>query len=148
MRNRERHMQSAAVFMILRKKEQILLLQRQATGWMDGQFSVPAGTLDADETVKSAATREALEEVGVMISPHDVIYAHTMHCKTGNSAWMGHFFVADNWQNEPHICEPDKHSQVMWCEINALPDNLIAYVRQALTMITRGESYSEFGWKS
>ena len=71
-----------------------------------------------------------------------------MHCKTGNSAWMGHFFVADNWKNEPRICEPDKHSQVMWCEINALPDNLIAYVRQALTMIARGESYSEFGWES
>ena len=61
---------------------------------------------------------------------------------------MGHFFVADNWKNEPRICEPDKHSQVMWCEINALPDNLIAYVRQALTMIARGESYSEFGWES
>ncbi len=146
MSERERHMQSAAVFMILRKGKQVLLLQRKATGWMDGQFSVPAGALDADETVKSAAIREALEEVGVTVQPHAVVHAHTMHCKTGPAAWMGHFFVTESWQGEPRVCEPDKHSQVLWCETDTLPDNLIPYVRQALEMIERGVSYSEFGW--
>ena len=143
---RERHMQSAAVFMILRKNTQVLLLQRQATGWMDGQFSFPAGALDAGETIKSAAIREAFEEVGVTILPQDVTYAHMMHCKTGASAWAGHFFTSVKWGGEPRICEPDKHGEIAWCEMTTLPENLIPYVRQALEMIARGEAYSEFGW--
>jgi 8-oxo-dGTP pyrophosphatase MutT (NUDIX family) len=146
MSNRERHMQSAAVFVILRKGERVLLLQRMATGWMDGQFSVPAGALDAGETIKTAAIRETLEEVGTIVHPHDAIHAHTMHCKTGSATWMGHFFVVESWQGEPHICEPDKHTQVLWCEVNTLPDNLIPYVRQALDLIKQGVNYSVFGW--
>ncbi len=148
MGERERHMQSAAVFVILRKEAQVLLIQRKATGWMDGQFSVPAGALVADETVKSAALREVHEEIGVFIQPDDAVYAHVMHCKTGSAAWMGHFFVADCWQGEPRICEPDKHSLLLWCEATALPDNLIPYVRQALDMIEQAVAYSEYGWSN
>ncbi|HWT64444.1 MAG TPA: NUDIX domain-containing protein [Ochrobactrum sp.] len=146
MTERERHMQSAAVFMILRKNTQVLLLQRKATGWMDGQFSVPAGALDAGETVQAAAIREALEEVGVTIQTLNTRYAHTMHCKTGSAVWMGHFFTASEWLGEPHLCEPDKHSKTKWCEITSLPENLIPYVKQALEMIERDVAYSEFGW--
>lgn len=148
MSERERHMQSAAVFMILRKNSQVLLLQRKSTGWMDGQFSVPAGALDAGETVKFAAIRETFEEVGITIQPHDATHAHTMHCKTGSAAWMGHFFTAAKWQGEPCVCEPDKHSEVAWCELASLPENLIPYVRQALEMIDRSATYSEFGWSN
>lgn len=146
MAERERYMQSAAVFMILRKDTQVLLLQRQATGWMDGQFSVPAGALDAGETIKSAAIREALEEVGVTIRPQDAACAHIMHCKTGASAWVGYFFTAVKWEGEPRVCEPEKHGGIVWCEIKALPENLIPYVRKALEMIEYGEAYSEYGW--
>lgn len=147
MNERKRHMQSAAVFMILRKGEHVLLLQRKATGWMDGQYSVPAGALDAGETVKSAAIREAFEEVGVTILQSDAVHAHAMHCKTGSGAWMGHFFIVENWHGEPRVCEPDKHSQVLWCKSDALPDDIIPYVEQALKMIGQGISYSEFGWR-
>lgn len=146
MAERERYMQSAAVFMILRKDTQVLLLQRQATGWMDGQFSVPAGALDAGETIKNAAIREALEEVGVIIRPQDAAYAHMMHCKTGASVWAGCFFTAVKWKGEPRVCEPEKHGGIVWCEIKVLPENLIPYVQQALEMIARGEAYSEYGW--
>ena len=146
MNDRVRHMQSAAVFIVLQKDSQVLLLQRKATGWMDGQYSVPAGTLDPDETIKDAAIREVLEEIGVIVHPQDISYAHTMHCKTGAAVWMGHFFTTTNWQNGPKVCEPDKHSEVLWCDLGELPDNVIPYVKQALENISLGVSYSEFGW--
>lgn len=148
MGERKRYMQSAAVFMILRKDTQILLLQRQFTGWMDGHFSFPAGALEAGETVKSAAIREALEEVGVTVRPQDATFAHMMHCKTGSSAWTGYFFTSVKWVGEPRVCESDKHADILWCESTMLPDNLIPYVRQAVEMIDRGEAYSEFGWEN
>lgn len=49
--------------------------------------------------------------------------------------------------DKPRVCEPDKHSQVLWCKSDALPDDIIPYVEQALKMIEQGISYSEFGWR-
>ncbi len=146
MNKRVRHMQSAAVFMVLRKDAQVLLLQRKATGWMDGQYSLPAGALDAGETLREAAIREALEEVGIVVDASDAVHVHMLHCKTGADVWTGHFFLVNHWQGEPKICEPDKHADVMWCDMSALPENLIPYVRQALQQIALGKAYSEYGW--
>ncbi len=40
----------------------------------------------------------------------------------------------------------DKHGDLRWCAVEALPAETIPYVRQALIAMSRGERYSEFGW--
>ncbi|WP_219762451.1 NUDIX hydrolase [Neoroseomonas alba] len=143
---RLRHMHSASVFVALMQGSEICLLRRKATGWLDGQFSLPAGGLDAGETIASAARREAEEEVGVWVAPSALHYAHTLHSQTDGSDWVGHFFVATEWSGIPRICETDKHCDLMWRAANALPDETIPYVRQALRCIAQGDRYSEYGW--
>ena len=69
MSGRIRHQLSAAVFVVLARGGAVCLMRRVATGWMDGLLSLPAGALEAGETLRAAAAREAAEEVGVTIDP-------------------------------------------------------------------------------
>ncbi len=144
--DRVRHQLSAAVFVALVKDGTVCMLRRVATGWLDGQVSLPAGALEAGETLRQAAAREAKEEIGVQVLPSDLRHAHTVHSSTDGSDWTGHFFIADAWAGEPRICEPDKHDDLRWESLAGLPINTIPYVRQALIAIGQAESYSEFGW--
>ena len=122
------------------------MLKRKGTGWMDGSYSIPAGGLDAGETIQTAAIREAYEEVGVEISSDDLEHVHTLHSKTGGQTWVGHFFRTTRWEGLPRLRELDKHSDLQWRLLNALPAETIPYVGQALSCVAAGKTYSEFGW--
>jgi 8-oxo-dGTP diphosphatase len=125
--SRLRHKQSASVFVALMRGAEVCLLRRKGTGWMDGSFSLPAGGLDADETIAFAASREVEEEIGVRIMPSDLQYAHTLHSLTEGSGWVGHFFTSTEWSGIPRLCEPDKHSDLIWRSIHDLPGETIPY---------------------
>jgi 8-oxo-dGTP pyrophosphatase MutT (NUDIX family) len=113
---------------------------------MDGLFSLAAGALEAGETIATAASREAQEELGVRLVPSSMRHAHTLHSLTDRADWVGHFFVATGWLGVPTLCEPGKHADLTWRPLHDLPGDLIPYVRQALTCIAAGIPYSEFGW--
>lgn len=40
------------VAVIVQQEDQILLLKRANTGWMDGFWGMPGGSLDPDETIQ------------------------------------------------------------------------------------------------
>lgn len=132
--------------MVLMRGQEVCLLRRKGTGWMDGLFSLAAGALEAGETIASAASWEAQEELGVEVFPASTRYAHTLHSLTDGTGWVGHFFVATEWLGRPTLCESEKHSDLTWRHLQDLPDDLIPYVRQALSCIAEGIPYSEFGW--
>ncbi len=74
----------AAVHVFLRRSDQVLLLLRHDTGYMDGCYSVVAGHLDGDEEVVTAAIREAREEAGIEIPPSDVKVVGVMHRRSSD----------------------------------------------------------------
>jgi 8-oxo-dGTP pyrophosphatase MutT (NUDIX family) len=143
---KKRHQLSASVFVMLVKDEKICMLRRHGTGWMDGSFSIPAGGLDAGETVQAAAIREAYEEVGVRIAPDDLHYVHTLHSKTNGNTWLGHFFQTAHWDGAAALREPDKHADLQWWPVDDLPPETIPYVRQAILAVAAQNPYSEYGW--
>lgn len=144
--SRIRHRHSAAVFIVLMQGEDVCLLRRIGNGWMDGLFSIPAGGLEAGETIAFAALREAEEEVGVQVAPSSLRHVHALHSLTDGMDWVGHFFIATEWSGIPRLREPDKHCDLQWRTVRDLPDEMIPYVRQALLCIDQGIRYSEFGW--
>ena len=67
------------VHLLFIQDNKILLARRFNTGYRDGEYSVSAGHLDGNETVRAAAAREAEEEVGVRIEAGDIRFSSVMH---------------------------------------------------------------------
>lgn len=134
-----------SVYVFLVKDGKILLLRRANTGYEDGNYGLPAGHADGNETGRAATAREALEEVGVKIELDDLEFAHTMH-RLQNDERVDYFFAAKNWQGKPKNMEPEKCDDVSWFPLNDLPPNTIPYIKQAIESWQNGVYYSEF-WK-
>lgn len=137
----------SAVYLILFKKNKILLLRRFNTGWMDGKYSLIAGHLDGSESVTNAMIREAYEETGIKITRENLIPATVIHRKTPDQEYIDFFFVARKWIGEPIICEPNKSDDLSWYSINKLPDNTLPYIKEAINNYHNLIPFSESGWK-
>ncbi|MET0779565.1 MAG: NUDIX domain-containing protein [Candidatus Saccharimonadales bacterium] len=137
-----------AVYLILRRGDQVLLMRRCNTGYQDGKYSLPAGHLDGDESASAAMVREAKEEAGITVAPDDLTLVHTMHrrAEEGTHERMDLFFEAIVWQGEPQVTEPDKCDDAQWFDAVKLPDNTVEVVVQALRAVANHEPYSECGF--
>ena len=136
-----------AVHLFLLRGQEILLLRRYNTGYEDGNYSIPAGHLDGNEEVKAAAIREAKEECGIDLSPTELSLAGVMHRRSFDER-IDFFVVARNWQGEIVNAEPDKCDELIWVDLDKLPDNMIPYVRQAISNYRRNEWFDSFGWEA
>jgi len=141
----ERFKLISAVHLFLIKDNKILLSRRFNTGYQDGNYSVPAGHLDGDETATSAMTREALEEACIKIQPEDLEVIHVMHRKS-DAERIDFFLIAKKWEGEIRIGEPKKCDDLSWFPLDNLPNNVIPYVSSAIKNYQNRVSYSEFGW--
>jgi 8-oxo-dGTP pyrophosphatase MutT (NUDIX family) len=140
----------AASYMLLIKDNQTFLIKRSNTGYRDGEWSLPAGKVDAGESFTEAAVREAFEEVGVTVDAQDMHYALTMHRKSDNApgeAWVDVMFVCHEWLGEPHNAEPHKHGEGAWFGLDALPQELMEYQHALINAYNNKQTYFEFGWK-
>ena len=122
---------------------QILLLRRFNTGFRDGEYSVPAGHLDGGETVMEAGVREAKEEVDVDLDVNDMVFSSVMH-RIEDDERVDFFVHVRKWRGEPFNAEPDKCDDLRWEDIDALPTNIIPYVKQALENHLNGVPFDEY----
>ena len=125
------------------RENQILLLRRFNTGFRDGEYTVPAGHMDGGETVMQAAIREGKEEVGVDIAEQNMTFSTVMH-RIEDEERVDFFVQVHKWEGEPFNAEPDKCDDVRWVELNALPDNPVPYVRQALNNHQHNIPFDEY----
>jgi 8-oxo-dGTP diphosphatase len=143
----ERYRSIVDVHLVLVSDGRVLLTRRANTGFADGLLHLVSGHLEAGEDVVAAAAREAEEEVGVLLRPQDLECVHVMHHRNEVQARVGFFFRATRWQGEPVNREPEKCSELVWCPLDRLPDDVIAYPAEALRRIGRGEQFSLHGWE-
>lgn len=137
----ERYKIKVAVYIFLIKENKILLARRVNTGWQDGNYGIPAGHIESDETMVDGAIREMKEEAGVTVKPEDMKYIHTMHRK---GRYIDIFFTASAWEGEPHIVETDKCDDMNWFPLNDLPKNIIPSVKHAIQNFLDHVTFSEF----
>lgn len=123
----------------------ILMGRRQNTGFADGAYHVPAGHLEAGESVVQALIREAREEIGISVAPEAAEFSHVMH-NSSSGGRIACFFSVRQWDGTPTNCEPDKCGELRWFPLDDLPTNMIGYCRTALQHISAGEPFSTYGW--
>lgn len=136
-----------AVYLVLRRDDNILLLRRANTGYQDGTYSVIAGHLDGDELAKEGMVREAKEEAGITIDPKSLKLAHVVHRLTRNQPEQERidlFFETTEWEGEVTNVEPEKCDDLSWHPVTNLPDSMLPLVRNVINSITQGINYSEY----
>ncbi len=134
-----------AVHLFLLRESQVLLLRRYNTGYGDGQYSVVAGHVDGGEEITAAMAREAREEAGIAIALGDLEVVGVMHRRSAEER-IDFFLVARRWTGEITNREPDKCDELAWFDLDALPANVIPYVRRALDNYRAGRLFDSFGW--
>jgi len=143
------------VALILKKDNKILLFKRNISGKIAfGSLALPGGTVENDETIIQAACREAKEEIGITINPHDLSIVHVIRLREKFNAATNatqqililYFAEVNKWTGEPTNMEPHKHSDLVWADSHELPDNIFPLNKDALHCIARGIFYAEHGW--
>jgi ADP-ribose pyrophosphatase YjhB (NUDIX family) len=137
-----------ASYLVFRRDNKVLMLRRANTGYRDGQYSLPSGHFEANESARACGVREAKEEVGVSISPKDLRFMHVISRKAieGDHERVDFFFEVLKYSGTLQNCEPEKCDNLGWFALDNLPENTIPEVRQALAGLQDGIYYSELGF--
>ena len=135
----------ASLYLILIKDGKILLMRRKNTGFEDGNYGLPSGHLEDNESLTQGLSREIQEEIGIDIHPSDLQLVHIMHRKQ-NDIRLDFFFTTNIQTTEPRNNEPEKCDDVQWFSLNNLPPNTIPYIREAMNNYLNKITYSEIGW--
>ena len=136
-----------AVYLVLRRDDEVLLLRRANTGYQDGKYSIIAGHLDGDELATDGMAREAKEEAGITVDPKNLKLVHTAHRLSRNQVGQERidlFFETATWQGDVTNTEPDKCDDLSWYSLDNLPDNILPFVKLVLTDIAHDVNYSEY----
>lgn len=136
-----------ASYLILIEDDKILLQRRQNTGYEDGNYSIPAGHLEENESVTGCLIREIKEETDLDIKAEDVDLVHTMH-RRENDIRIDLFFITKKYQGKIRNAEPEKCDDLSWFPLDNLPENTVPYIKQAIESYLNKTPYSERGWEN
>ena len=140
----EREKFLSAIYLIIKNKEgKILLQRRQGTKLWPGFLALPAGHIDEKENAYDAAIREAKEELGIDISIDNIIDTFVVNRR--NKSLMPYYdiyFEINEYSGEIKISEPEKCSEIVWCDINNLPEDMIDFEIEAMRNNQKGIKFS------
>ena len=126
----ERFQVVPAAYVFLRRGDEVLLQLRKDTGYYDGYWAAgAAGHVEADESVLEAASRETLEELGVVVQSADLVPLTAMHRTTTRreiDQRVDFFFECRAWAGEPALQE-DKAADLGWFPIASLPADVVPH---------------------
>lgn len=140
------HLYSAA-YMIMRQHQSVLLSRRCNTGFKDGWYTLPAGHCRPRELIKNCVIREAAEELGVNLQPHNITVLSVIHRPNKRREYMDFFCEVRAWDGEICNLEPDKCDDLQFFPADSLPEKTIDYVKVGLENALSGVPFAEAGWE-
>ncbi len=124
----------SAVHIILINDNKILLQKRKGSKLWPGYYALPAGHIDEGETQYDALVREAKEELGIEINLNDIINNYVVLRRNffeidGKilEPYIDYYFEIKKYNGVPKIIEEDKCDELLWADVNNLPEPFINY---------------------
>ncbi|WP_405535854.1 NUDIX domain-containing protein [Streptomyces sp. NBC_00075] len=119
----------AAVIVHDRTAGRVVLLRRGPNARIcQGMWDLPMGKSEPGEPITETAVRELYEETGLRVNPESLSVAHVVHGAKGVEAPNGYLtvvFATHTWTGEPENREPEKHAEVCWADVDALPGEFV-----------------------
>jgi len=144
-----RAMFGSAVYAVLSDGDRVLLMRRAGSGYHDGELGLPAGHLDGGEDAVTGLVRELREELTIDADPAACTLATVLHRaaeKPGDAEYLDLVFTVDRWRGEPEIGEPAKCAELVWSHRDALPADVIPYIRTTLEAVRANARLVLIGW--
>jgi len=134
----------SSIYLIIKNSEgKILLQRRQGTKLWPGFLALPAGHVDEGEDVYEAAIREAREELSITITKDDIIDTFAVNRKNKSlPPYFDVYFELKSYQGEISINEPEKCSELVWADINDMPEDMIDFEAIAIKNNIKGIKFS------
>ena len=140
----EREKFLSAVYLILKNEQGEILLQRRTnTNLWENYLGLPAGHVDKGENVCQAIIREAKEELDIEISMEDLIDVFMVNRKNKSlDPYFDVYFEVSKYKGQIKINEPDKCKELIWCNPEKLPDDMIDFEKEAIENNKEGIKFS------
>lgn len=137
-----------AVRLIVEEEGKMLFLRQ--TKKNGGRYSLIGGNVEENEFAREALAREAQEEAGIHVEPHDLRLVHVLHRHKlkKDETLLVLYFRAEQFHGEPSALETKKFKDVQWLPVGNLPKEVSKATLHVLQGIRRGEIYSEFPARS
>ncbi|WP_136193496.1 NUDIX hydrolase [Actinomyces procaprae] len=120
---------------------EVLLQLRRNTGFMDGHWAAGiAGHVEPGESVTAAAVREGAEELGLDVTPGDLVPLTAMHRSNAiggpaREQRADFFFTLNRWRGTPTIQEPAKCGGLKWFALDDLPEPIAPHELSVLRLL-------------
>ncbi|WP_165990320.1 NUDIX domain-containing protein [Streptomyces sp. YIM 98790] len=144
---------SAAVVVHDAEAGRVVMLRRgPRAAFGRGLWDLPVGKCEPGEPVTAAAVRELREETGLRVRAEDLRLAHVVHAARGAEAPGGFVtvvFTVRRWSGEPVNREPEKHAEVRWMPVDALPTEVVFEADRLIRACLDGTpAVTLHGWSS
>ena len=134
----------SSVYLIIKNEEgKVLLQRRQGTKLWCGFLALPAGHIDEGENAYDALVREAKEELGIEIDMKDIVDVFVVNRRNKSlPSYYDVYFELKKYKGNISIKEPEKCSELLWCDINNLPNDIIDFEKEAIINNMKGIKFS------
>ena len=134
----------SSVYLIIKNdKNEILLQRRQGTKLWPGFLALPAGHIDEKENAFEALIREAKEELGIKVSLGNILDTFVVNRRNKSlDSYYDIYFEINDYEGKIEIKEPEKCSEIVWCDMDKLPEDMIDFEIEAINNNKVGIKFS------